>query len=63
MIREIVQIVIKFHLLGIEYPKIKDTFKQIFSSQTAYQITSLLEGVVKRGTAKKLKDLKFKYCW
>ena len=32
-------------------------FPQIFSSQTAYQMISLLEGVVKRGTAKRLKDL------
>ncbi len=36
---------------------IKDNFKQIFSAQTAYQITSILEGATKRGTAKKLKDL------
>ncbi len=43
--------------LGNEYPKIKDNFPQIFSSETAYQITSMLEGVVKRGTGKKLKDL------
>ena len=42
---------------GSAYPKIKDTYKQIFSPQTAYQVTSLLEGVVKRGTGKKLKDL------
>ena len=42
---------------GIEYPNIKDSYKQVFSSQTAYQITSLLEGVIKRGTGKKLKDL------
>ncbi len=42
---------------GNDYPKIKDTYKQVFSPQTAYQITSLLEGVVKRGTGKKLKDL------
>ena len=35
-----------------------NTYKQVFSSQTAYQITSLLEGVVKRGTGKKLKKLK-----
>tara|TARA_B100001121_G_scaffold210575_1_gene184470 strand:- start:1878 stop:4214 length:2337 start_codon:yes stop_codon:yes gene_type:complete len=41
-----------------EYPKIKDNYKQVFSPQTAYQITSLLEGVVQRGTGKKLKDLK-----
>ena len=44
--------------LGKEYPSIKDNFLQIFSSQTAYQMTSILEGVVRRGTAKKLKDLK-----
>ena len=42
---------------GNDYPKIKSNYKQIFSAQTAYQITSLLEGVVKRGTGKKLKDL------
>ena len=40
------------------YPEIKDDYKQVFSPQTAYQITSLLEGVVKRGTGKKLKKLK-----
>tara|TARA_B100001057_G_scaffold41493_1_gene37188 strand:+ start:147 stop:2483 length:2337 start_codon:yes stop_codon:yes gene_type:complete len=40
------------------YPQIKNDFKQVFSPQTAYQITSLLEGVVKRGTGKKLKKLK-----
>ena len=31
--------------------------EQVFSPQTAYQITSLLEGAVKRGTGKKLKNL------
>ncbi len=41
-----------------DYPKIKDNFEQVFSAQTAYQITSLLEGVVQRGTAKKLRKLK-----
>ena len=41
-----------------EYPEITDNFKQVFSAQTAYQITSLLEGVVQRGTGKKLKKLK-----
>ncbi len=41
-----------------DYPKIKDNYKQVFSPQTAYQITSLLEGVVQRGTAKKLRKLK-----
>ena len=39
-------------------PKIKNNFPQVFSPQTAYQITSLLEGVIERGTGKKLKDLK-----
>ena len=43
--------------LNNEVPKIKDNFKQIFSPQTAYQITSILEGATKRGTAKKLSDL------
>tara|TARA_B100000963_G_scaffold45118_1_gene33672 strand:+ start:173 stop:2509 length:2337 start_codon:yes stop_codon:yes gene_type:complete len=42
---------------GSAYPEIKNTYKQVFSPQTAYQITSLLEGVVKRGTGKKLRDL------
>ena len=41
-----------------EFPQIKDNYKQVFSAETAYQITSLLEGVIKRGTGKKLKKLK-----
>ncbi len=40
-----------------DYPKIKYNYKQIFSPETAFQMTSILEGVVQRGTAKKLKDL------
>ncbi len=44
--------------LGDEYPKIIDDFKQIFSPETAYQITSMLEGTVQRGTGKGLRDLK-----
>ena len=40
------------------YPKINDNYKQVFSPQTAYQITSILEGVVQRGTGKKLRKLK-----
>ncbi len=43
---------------GKLYPKIKDNYKQVFSPQTAYQITSFLEGVIHRGTGKKLKKLK-----
>jgi len=44
--------------LSDDYPKIKNNYKQIFSPATAYQMTSILEGVVQRGTGKKLKDLK-----
>ena len=40
------------------YPEIKDNYKKVFSPQTAYQITSILEGVIQRGTGKKLKKLK-----
>ena len=40
------------------YPKIEDNFIQIFSPETAYQMTSILEGAIQRGTGKKLKDLK-----
>jgi penicillin-binding protein 1A len=43
--------------LGKDYPKIIDNYKQIFSPQTAYQMTSILEGVIQRGTGKKLKNL------
>ncbi|WP_440676121.1 penicillin-binding protein 1A [Candidatus Pelagibacter sp. HIMB1593] len=43
--------------LSDDYPELKNKFTQIFSEETAYQMTSILEGVVQRGTAKKLKDL------
>ena len=43
---------------GKDYPVIEDNYKQVISEQTAYQIISFLEGVIKRGTGKKLKDLK-----
>ena len=39
------------------YPEIEDEFLQIFSPQTAYQMTSILEGAVQNGTGRKLKDL------
>ena len=42
---------------GENIPLIKNNYQQIFSPQTAYQITSILEGVVERGTGKKLRDL------
>ncbi len=45
-------------ILSNDVPEIKDDSKQIFSPQTAYQITSILEGATKTGTAKKLRDLK-----
>ena len=40
-----------------EIPSIKDNREQIISPETAYQITSMLEGVVKRGTGRKLRNL------
>ena len=43
--------------LSENYPEIEDEFLQIFSPQTAYQMTSILEGAVQNGTGKKLKDL------
>ncbi len=43
--------------VGSDFPQIKNNYNQIFSSETAYQMTSILEGVVHRGTAKKLNDL------
>ncbi len=43
--------------LSNKYPTIKDDFEKIFSPETAYQITSMLEGAVQRGTGKGLRDL------
>ncbi|WP_415303608.1 penicillin-binding protein 1A [Candidatus Pelagibacter sp. Uisw_090] len=43
--------------LSKDYPEIEDEFLQIFSPQTAYQVTSILEGTIQNGTGKKLKDL------
>jgi len=40
------------------FPEIKNNYDRVFSKETAYQITSILEGAVQRGTGKKLKDLK-----
>ena len=42
---------------GNKIPIVKSNFKQIFSPQTAYQMTSILEGVIERGTGKRLRDL------
>ena len=43
--------------LSKDFPKIEDDFLQIFSPQTAYQMTSILEGTIQNGTGKKLKKL------
>ena len=43
--------------LSKDYPEIEDKFLQIFSPQTAYQMTSILEGTVQNGTGRNLKDL------
>jgi len=44
--------------LSDEVPKISDNFTKIFSPETAYQTTSMLEGAIKRGTGRGLKELK-----
>ena len=43
--------------LSEKMPKISDNFTQVISPQTAYQITSILEGAIKRGTGKGLRNL------
>ena len=40
------------------FPFIEYKNERVISDETAYQMISILEGAVKRGTAKKLKDLK-----
>jgi len=40
-----------------EIPIIQDNREQIISPETAYQITSMMEGVIKRGTGRKLRNL------
>ncbi len=47
----------KISYTGKDYPQIKDNHAQVMSEQTAYQVTTILEGVIKRGTGKKLRDL------
>ena len=39
------------------YPTIEHQNERVFSEETAYQMTSILEGAIKRGTGKKLRDL------
>ena len=48
----------KFINEEIELPKIENNNKKVISEETAYQMTSILQGAVKRGTAKKLRSLK-----
>ena len=38
-------------------PFLRDSYKQVISKETAYQMLSILEGTVQRGTGKKLRDL------
>ncbi len=47
----------KISFTGKEFPIIEDNYEQVFSPQTAYQLTSILQGAVERGTGKKLKKL------
>ncbi len=47
----------KFNNQSIEYPRIENTNKKVFSEETAYQMVSILRGAVERGTAKKLNVL------
>ncbi len=47
----------KISFEGNNIPVIKSNYKQIFSPQTAYQMTSILEGVIQRGTGKNLRNL------
>ncbi len=42
----------------IELPKIENSYEKVISEETAYQMTSILQGAVERGTAKKLRSLK-----
>jgi penicillin-binding protein 1A len=42
---------------GGEEPELPDDRKQVIDPHTAYQITSMMEGVVQRGTATRLKEV------
>ena len=46
----------KFITEDEQFPIIENTNKKVISEETAYQMTSILKGVVERGTAKKLKS-------
>ena len=42
----------------IAFPRIENKNDRVISEETAYQMTSILQGAVQRGTAKKLRSLK-----
>jgi penicillin-binding protein 1A len=48
----------KFIKNEIELPKIENDSERVLSEETAYQMNSILQGAVERGTAKKLRSLK-----
>ena len=48
----------KFISDDFELPKIKNKNEKVISEETSYQMTSILQGAVQRGTAKKLRSLK-----
>ena len=48
----------KFINESSEYPIIKNMNERVISEETAYQMVTILNGAVERGTAKKLKSLK-----
>ncbi len=48
----------KFINEELKLPKIENKKEKVFSEATAYQMNSILQGAVQRGTAKKLKSLK-----
>jgi len=48
----------KFINKDIEFPRIENNNEKVISEETAYQMTSILQGAVQRGTAKKLRTLK-----
>ena len=43
----------------MSYQKIKNNSERIFSQDSAYQMTSFLMGVIKRGTAKNINNFNF----
>jgi len=48
----------KFISDEFQLPKIENKNEQVLSKETSYQMTSILQGAVQRGTAKKLRSLK-----